>query len=357
MYAWARAILFLAAGSAAGTAAAQVPFAEQAPPPAPDYALASSWAAGPFGPGASATVPKGATPAARNAGVDVFFVHPTTYRSVTRWNQDIADAKENEWADASSIARQASVFNSCCRVFAPRYRQASLLNTNGERDRALELAYGDIERAFDRYLANNPGRPFILAGHSQGAWQIARLIEKRIDGTPLQGRMVAAYIVGINLSEGEFPRRFKHVPVCDTPAQTGCAVQWNSMLASADLPLTAKLYEKMFVDKYGDVPGKTTLCVNPLTFDRSKPAADAKSSRGAVPGDPGADAVQPLVRHAVSARCENGLLVVEPLPALGLKPLPGGAMHYHDLGLFYADVRANAGLRSAAYLKAHRGDK
>jgi hypothetical protein len=358
MNACTRAILFLAAASGAHSAGAQVPFSEQAPPPAPDYALATSWAAGPFGPGASATVPRGATPAARDAAVDVFFVHPTTYRSVTRWNQDIADANENAWADASSIARQASVFNKCCRVFAPRYRQASLLNTNGQRDRALELAYGDIERAFDRYLStDNHGRPFILVGHSQGAWQIARLIEKRIDGTALQGKMVAAYIVGINLAKGDFPRRFKHVPVCDTPAQTGCAVQWNSVLASADLPLTAKLYEKTFVDKYGDLPGKTTVCINPLTFDRSKPVADARSSRGAVSGDPGEDAVQPLLRHAVAARCENGLLVVDPNPALGLKPLPGGAMHYHDLGLFYADVRANAALRSAAYLKAHRGEK
>ncbi len=358
MNAWTRAILILMLGGAACSVGAQVRFAEQTPPPAPDYALASSWAAGSFGPGASATLPKGATRAARNPPVDVFFVHPTTYRSTTRWNQDIADAKENSLADASSIARQASIFNGCCRVYAPRYRQASTLNKDGQREAALDLAYGDIERAFDRYLStDNHGRPFILAGHSQGAWLIARLLEKRIDGTALQARLVAAYIIGINLAEGDFPARFKHVPICDTPARTGCVVQWNSVLPTADLAMTARLYEKTFVDAHGDGPGKTTLCVNPLTFDRSKPMAKATLSRGAVPGDPGSGPVQPLFRHAVSARCANGLLVVEPNAALGLKPLPGGAMHYHDLGLFYADIRANASLRSGAYRRAHDTQK
>jgi hypothetical protein len=346
-----------AAAGAQGTApAAPVPaFADQAPPPAPDYALASSWAAGPFGPGASAAVPTGATPAARNAPVDVFYVYPTTYRSTTVWNADVADTTTNAWTDVSVIARQASVFNACCRVFAPRYRQASFLNKDGGREKALDLAYVDVARAFDVYLkTQNHGRPFIIAGHSQGAWLIAELLEKKIDGTPLQGKMVAAYIVGINVAEGDFGHRFKHVVPCATPAQTGCVVQWNSVLGSADLPKMASQYQAPYVAKYGDEPGKAVLCVNPLTFDRAKPAALAAQALGAVPGDPGEGAPRPLVAHAVAARCEQGLLVVEPSPALELKPLPGGAvMHYHDLGLFYADVRANAVLRAKAYLKAH----
>jgi hypothetical protein len=59
------------------------------------------------------------------------------------------------------------------------------------------------------------------------------------------------------------------------------------------------------------------------------------------------------VAHAVSARCVQGLLIVQPNPGLDLKPLPNGFMHYHDFGMFYADVRANAALRCAAFLKAH----
>ncbi|WP_174285280.1 DUF3089 domain-containing protein [Sphingomonas bacterium] len=336
----------------AGVAQAQS-FAEQTPPPPPDYALASSWAAGPFGPGASAVVPKGATPASRDPAVDVFYVYPTTFRSTTVWNQDLADATTDAWTDVSVIARQASIFNACCRVFAPRYRQASFRNVGGERDKALDLAYQDVARAFDHYLTTqNRGRPFILAGHSQGAWMIARLLEEKIDGTPLQDKLVAAYIVGINLAEGDFGRRFKHVLPCATPDQTGCAVQWNSVLASADLTKIAAQYQAPYVAKRGDDPGKVTLCVNPLTFDRSKPAATTAQAQGAVPGDPGEGPLRPLLIHAVAAHCAQGLLIVDPSPALALKPIPGGAvMHYHDLGLFYADVRANAARRVKSYLR------
>ncbi len=300
-------------------------------------------------------IPAGATPAAHRAPVDVFFIHPTTFRSDTKWNQDVGDTKVNRWTDASTIARQASAFNGCCKVYAPRYRQASFLDKNGGHDRALDLAYGDIDRAFAYFLRHHSrGRPFILAGHSQGGLMIARLLKQRIDGTPLAARMVTAYVVGMNLAEGDFVRQFKQVSICDTPSRTGCVVQWNSILPSADLNAARQRFEQGFITKYGDVPGKTTLCINPLTFDRSRPTADAENSLGAVPDEPGSGPVPPLLPHAVSAKCDQGFLIVDPDPALGLKPLPGGSMHYHDFGLFFADVRANANLRVQTWLKAHR---
>ena len=158
--------------------------------------------------------------AARNPAVDVFYVHPTTSKSREVWNQDLADAAENRWADESVVARQASVFTGCCRVFSPRYRAATAkaFTSPAGRDAAFELAFSDIERAFDWYLAHeNHGRPFIIAGHSQGAFHMATLLERRIDGTRLQRQMVAAYIIGINLAEGDFGRRFKPVKPCARP--------------------------------------------------------------------------------------------------------------------------------------------
>ena len=55
---------------------------------------------------------------------------------------------------------------------------------------------------------------------------------------------------------------------------------------------------------------------------------------------------------AVAARCESGLLLVRPDKALGLEPLAGGVMHYHDLGLFWVDTSINAALRVQSYRKA-----
>ena len=320
----------------------------------PNYSQPGDWAASPGRKGPSSTIPSGATPRARQPQADVFFVHPTTDRSPDSLNQDLADDRVNAWTDASVIARQASVFNGCCRVFAPRYRQStfrSFTAAKPERVAASDLAYGDVRRAFEYFLAHQSrGRPFILAGHSQGAKHIARLIEERIDGTPLARRMVVAYVIGFNLSEGDFGKTYKHVPSCAMPTQTGCIVQWNAVLAVPGAQQRAAA-EASYVERWGDDPGKRLLCINPLTFEQSRPAAPREASMGGVAGDPGFGLMRPLVARSVAARCEDGFLVVDPDPALELKPLPGGSMHYHDIGLFYADVRADTQRRVAGWFR------
>jgi hypothetical protein len=349
------AILWLWASNAGAVAPFSAPFSAHDAPPAPDYAKASAWAARGDRPGASQARPDGATPIAAAADADVFYINPTTYRSQQAWNQSIQDRAANAWTDASVIARQASVFNACCRVFAPRYRQGSvyaLQHYAGEGRQALDLAYGDVERAFDYYIAHyNHGRPFILASHSQGSLHMESLLQRRIDGSALRKQLVAVYILGINISEGDFGRTFKTIPVCEKPDQTGCAVGWNSFLPTVDLEKVAKGSEQRYVDLYPGAPGATTLCINPLTFDTAQPTAAASRSKGAVPGTPGEGAMRPLVAGKVAARCERGMLIVDASPTLELEPLAGGRMHYHDYGLFYEDLRENAQLRVASFLE------
>ena len=79
------------------------------------------------------------------------------------WNVSDTDAPLNP----AVLLNQASVFNACCRIYAPRYRQASLGGLNN--DAALDLAYTDVARAFRHFAAHaNHGRPIIIASHSQG---------------------------------------------------------------------------------------------------------------------------------------------------------------------------------------------
>lgn len=339
-------------GAVSGPVRAQDGAAAKAPP-APDYALRANWSVF-ASKGWASPLPAGAAKPARAPKVAVFFLHPTTLRSETgELNQNPADAKANTWTDESSIARQASVFAACCDVYAPRYRAATYNSFASApvREAAFALAYGDVERAFDAFLKQIGDRPFIIAGHSQGAFHSATLLERRIDGSALQKRMVAAYIIGINLAQGDFGKRFKSVTPCAAPDQTGCVVQWNAYLDGAsDVAKMAGYSESTYVQKYGDDAGKVTLCINPLTFDAKLKEAPSGAAKGAVPGSPGFGPLQPLKAGAVSARCDSGLLLVRPDKALGLEPLAGGVMHYHDLGLFWADTSANAVLRARAYM-------
>jgi hypothetical protein len=59
-----------------------------------------------------------------NAEADVFYIHPTSY--VGRgWNASTHDAELNDATDRVATGIQASAFNGCCAVYAPRYRQAN----------------------------------------------------------------------------------------------------------------------------------------------------------------------------------------------------------------------------------------
>src|SRR4029079_313076 len=94
---------------------------------APDYSLTASWAALPDREDAADVVPSGAAQDRQSsAEVDVFFVHPTTFFGTTGWNQALDDSSTNQLTDMFVLRGQAAVFNGCCKIYAPRYRQATI---------------------------------------------------------------------------------------------------------------------------------------------------------------------------------------------------------------------------------------
>jgi len=305
----------------------------------PDYEHAESWAL--------------REDAVEGKDADLFYIHPTTFRS-DQWNQDMSDPQAREWVDVSVTTRQASAFADCCRRFMPRYRQASsraFVERDGEGRRAYDLAYQDVRTAFRAFIAHHSrGRPFILAGHSQGALHGLRLIREEISGTPLMKRLVVAYLPGVGMPLGGLP---SDLPPCAEPESTGCIASWNSFTPDAD----TGSYVSRSVRDYG-IEGRdpTLLCVNPLSFSLARPEAGFDSSSGALPGPAAGGALPPLVPGAVAARCEGGVLRVTVRPGLSVEQLPGGNLHMNDIAFFWADIAANARLRVVAWRQQH-GDR
>jgi len=125
----------------------------------------------------------------------------------------------------SAASDQFSAFNGTCKIYSPIYRQVhagAILRASQEGVEAtLEVAYSDVERAFDYYLDNyNQGRPFYLVSQSQGSWHLEELIRQRIEGTALAGSLVAAYLIGGALRTDSFTE----MPYCNDAQDTGCAV-------------------------------------------------------------------------------------------------------------------------------------
>jgi hypothetical protein len=337
------------------------PFDAYSRPPEPNYADPASWAAlpGPEHADAADLVPAGEAVGDRQdeAEADVFYIHPTTYRGRENWNQDLALKEWNEFTDQSVINRQAAAFNGCCRVYAPRYRQAAsaaLYATDDSGDNAREVGYADVKAAFRYYIDHyNDGRPFILAGHSQGSFYIQRLMEEMIDASAIRPQLVAIYAVGVGFAEGVFGPLYKTIPPCARPDDTGCLVSWNTFARGGDGDANAARNADRYEQRFGTREGSATLCINPLTFDRDRPDAPPSANAGALPGTSGSGPLPALKPGLTGATCQGGMLYAD-LPAddaFALFMLPGGVLHFHDYDLFFKNIRDNAILRVAAFLK------
>lgn len=327
--------------------------------PAPDYAAASSWAAWPGREDYSDYLPQGIAAVTHEQGVDVFFVHPTGYMNGAAWNSPLDPDSSTEENTSWMMANQASAFNGAGRVYAPRYREASFFRYISASDdvarKAMDTAYGDVLRAFEFFLANeNKGRPFIIASHSQGSQHAFRLLQERIDGTPLVDHMVAAYVIGSNITN-EGVAGLKSIKACDTPQQTGCIIHWATMGEGGTPPAGIR----------------DLVCVNPLSWQRDGGRADAAGHQGAVPVSGsfsvrmiGRDVAQgmqfpPLgtaMPRLTSAECRGGYLYVTDLAdsVFARIILPGKNYHGLDYPLFHMDIRRNAEQRVSAWRAGHQ---
>jgi hypothetical protein len=319
-----------------------VDFAASPVPAAPDYADPAAWTAHAGRADSADVAPEGlhAVDPAR-ALADVFYVHPTTYLG-SHWNGPVDDAALNAQTDELATLIQASAFNGCCAVYGPRYRQANgeaFVRRGPDGEAAIELAYGDVRRAFGFFLEHSSrGRPFLLAGHSQGSVLAARLLEREIAGTPLAERLVAAYLIGgaVNLDETA------GVPPCDAPDATGCLVAWNARgLRFVSNPLDFHFEGRR-------------LCVNPLSWRHDEVYAGRELNQGAVFLHAGGRT--PLPEFA-DAQCREGVLRIS---RMGRPPRDLmsrildyviGPENYHPIEyqVFYMNLRSNAEQRVAAY--------
>lgn len=277
---------------------------------------------------------------------DVFYIHPTTFRS-QQWNQELADQETTARTNLVARDRQLTAFAACCARYMPYYRQASsraFVERNGTGANAYDFAYRDIRRAFRHYIAqDNGGRPFILAGHSQGALLGLRLLREEIAGTNAERLMVAAYLPGLGIPAGSLPTAF---PPCSKPRSTGCVISWNSFEVGTD----TSEYIARSAREYG-IPGRdqSLVCINPVSFDAARPDTGLDDAAGAMPGPPVSGPLPLRIGGHVAARCANGVLTVTVKDGMPVERLPGGSLHLADIALFWNDISANAVGRVAAW--------
>lgn len=283
----------------------------------------------------------------------VFFVHPTSYLNRTRWNAPLENGGDPE---AERIARvylrgMASPFNAATEIWAPRYRQATMgafLTDAPQGKQAIDAAYADVREAYRFFLSSvDPATPIVLAGHSQGALHLKRLLAEEVKGSPVAKRLVAAYLIG-------WPVSMTHdlpaigFPACAAPGQTGCIISWSSFAEPADpAPVLNAYGSTPALD--GKAPGRDPmLCSNPLT-GRIGGKAPASANLGTLVPEDSMERGE-LRRGVVPASCDpRGLLLIGPPPEMGSYVLPGNNYHVYDLPLFWANTKADVIARADAW--------
>ncbi len=328
----------------------KTPFQTYTPPPAPDYAQASSWALNPVA--QNQHMPTGP--------VDVFFVHPTTFDGGSDWNGPIDDVRSQRQIEKIMLPNYAGPFVRVGRIFAPRYRQASLyaeqMTVREDAREARRFAYADVLAAFRYYLAHyNLGRPFILVGVEQGGVIADRLLREEVEHNPgLVQKLAAAYLIdAVVPAAGYAPG--SPVPACTRRGQSRCVVGWMSV-EETDPHRARETLDRALVwtpeGQLKDLDDAPALCVNPLLGAVSPEKAPARLNLGAANASElewGARAA--FMPRQVSAQCVDGVLRVS-------RPRSGSlraASNWPDkfkvppYNPFFADIEADAMKRVATY--------
>ncbi|EJG08210.1 DNA repair and recombination protein RadA [Methanofollis liminatans DSM 4140] len=276
--------------------------------------------------------------------VDVFYVYPTVSSNATGF-MDVNSVNERALAQGI-FAAQASVYEPNANVFSPYYRQMStqvavepgMLATD-----TAEFKRGavDVERAFDYYIEHlNEGRPFIIAGHSQGTMALIELIKNRFgDDADLRSRLVAAYLIGYTVTDADLAAA--GLTAAQGANDTGVVVTYNTQS-----PTSAG----------GPMLMAGAHCINPLTWTTDDAYAPASENLGARFYNDTTGEFLREVEHYCDARIdpETGALTTT-IPEgedLDIGPYSEGVYHRYDYAFWYRNLEQNVGDRIDAYLNA-----
>jgi hypothetical protein len=196
----------------------------------------------------------------RNRRADCFYVYPTVSDQ-----QGVQATKAIDPEIRSIALYQAARYSQHCRVFAPVYRQITILGLGRISEVTAEMretAYRDVRDAWREYLRrHNRGRPVVVIGHSQGTFVLRRLLAEEVDRKPaVRRRLVSALLLGGGVLVAEGSDRggdFRRIPACRSQRQVGCVVAFNTF--NAAVPEGSRFGRTQEA-------GREVLCTNPAAL-------------------------------------------------------------------------------------------
>lgn len=281
--------------------------------------------------------------------VDVFYLYPTAW--AREENESVLCSIDHNGmrARANDIYTvQATAFEPVGNIYAPYYRQMDaafvLEQTEENREKYTNgVPKTDIIAAFDYYIKNyNDGKPFILAGHSQGAMMTKEILFDYMKENPeIYDRMVAAYIIGYGVTEQDL-KTHPHLKFAERANDTGVIISYNTEAPN------------MTVDNPTTPAG--SIAINPISWTRTNETAPANANLGSFVEVNGtyqkvmnlADATLDLERGTVICSTVN------PEEYRSAEMFPLGIYHGMDYPFYYYNIQENAQVRTDVYLNENK---
>jgi len=293
-----------------------------------------------------------ALPASLDKEVDVFYLYPTSWHKVDKNEPYICAIDNPSMLTGSKLSfnLQASAFKTVGNIYAPYYRQMDAEYSLGLPLKEQEKLVGgiptsDVLSAFDYYIKHyNKGRPFILAGHSQGSTIMLNLLSQYMKENPVvYGRMIAAYIIGYSVTN-DYLAKNPHLKFAEGPDDTGVVISYNTQapVIAGENPVV--------------LPG--AIAINPIIWTREETLATAAENLGSVILSEGR-IISENAKNYADARVDKakGVVICSTVDPETL--LPGddvfgkGVFHDYDYSFYYYDLRENAANRTRHFISKH----
>ena len=348
-----------------------IPFQIAEQPTKPQYEDSSAWAQRPQ------------TISENPNEIAVFFIHPTSYyNGKMGWNAPIDEARSLERLEKIIVPNHAIPFEKAGELWIPKYRQATLysqLSFSEDAKDALNLAYSDVETAFDNFIkARGKDKGFIIVGVGQGGLHGLRLIQSKIAHTQIEKSLVAGYLIdqavplgdkitgvaaGLDghqspIKMSEFHKEmFGDIANCSEPSQSNCILSF-SVFDRGEKGQYERFGKRALIwskaHGYSGLGGRAALCINPLNNDAYS-KAPAKLNLGSAAASGLEKGIAPaLLPGETGAECLNstGILLVDKSRAAVLKPNRyelGAHFKTQAYNLFYKSLETDALRRAEAY--------
>lgn len=281
--------------------------------------------------------------------VDTFFIYPTAFIDDSEDAPTIVPI-DNEIMRTNAqgmYEMQGTVYEESTNVFAPYYRQSNLMSVGDVRGEEL-MQYQmkeqrtDIYAALDYYFENyNEGRPFILAGHSQGSVMAAIVLGDYMQAHPeYYERMVAAYPIGFAVTE-KWLEEHPYLNFAEGADDTGVIISWNT-------EGSGNKGQSSLVVMDG------AISINPLNWKRDDTYAGVEENLGSLVKneDTGKYEIQNGIADA-QIDTERGVVIcttsTDFIPYAEL--FGPESLHNGDYSLYYANIQKNVADRIDNYWK------